>query len=187
MIHPGCYTHSFVSELRRYILLLLCFVAGCANIPDSYAPPMQRKPLTGSDPRRRDQFVNLGDRNAGMYIVRDISDTPEGNWRWARKRPELRFSLDYIDHLNLSVDFTVPSVTLKETGPVTVSVFVNDKLLDTIRCTDDSERHFVKPVPASFLRANADNLVALEVDKVFVSKLDGVVLGFILIRAGFTQ
>jgi hypothetical protein len=185
--HAGCYTHSFVSEFRRYTLLLFCFLTGCANIPDSYAPPMQRKPLTGSDPSVVSQFVNMGDPNADMYIVRDITDTVEGNWRWVRKRPELRFFLESVDHLTFKVDFTVPGVVLKETGPVNVSIFVNGKLLDTVHCANDDEKHFAKPVPASYLRANALNFVALETDKVYVAKADGAVLGFILLRAGFTQ
>ena len=187
VIHAGCYTHSFVSEFRRYVLLLFCFLAGCANIPDSYAPPMQRKPLTGSDPSVVSQFVNMGDPNADMYIVRDITDSVEGNWRWVRKRPELRFFLDSVDNLTLKADFTVPGVILKETGPVNISVFVNGKLLDTVHCDKDDEKHFAKAVPRSFLRANALNFVALEIDKVYVAKADGVVLGFILLRAGFAQ
>jgi len=148
---------------------------------------MQRKPLTGSDPSVVSQFVNLGDPNAEVYIVRDITDTVEGNWRWVRKRPELRFFLESVDHLTFKVDFTVPGVVLKETGPVNVSIFVNGKLLDTVHCANDDEKHFAKPVPASFLRPNALNFVALEIDKVYVAKADGVVLGFILLRAGFTQ
>jgi hypothetical protein len=186
-MRSGCYTHSFVNEFRRYVLLLFCVLAGCANIPDSYAPPMQRKPLTGSEPSAVGAFVNMGDPNAGAYIVRDITDSVEGNWRWVRKRPELRFFLESVDNLTFKADFTVPGVILKDIGPVNISIFVNGKLLDTVHCADDQEKHFVKPVPASMLRANALNFVALETDKVYVAKADGAILGFILLRAGFGQ
>ena len=49
------------------------------------------------------------------------------------------------------------------------------------------EKHFDKPVPANFLRARSVNFAALEIDKVWVSKTDGAILGFILTRAGFKQ
>ena len=185
---PECYTHSFVSQLRRYIFLPLCFLAGCANIPDSYAPPIQRKPLTGTEPSEVGHFVNLGDPAADAYIVRGVSSSAEaGSWRWTRKRAELRFFLDSTAHFNFKSNFSIADSTFQETGPVTISVYINDNLLDTIRCDAPGEKHIEKPVPEKFLRPKAVNLVAMEIDKVWVSKTDGAVLGFILTRAGFTQ
>ena len=177
-----------MSESWRYVLLSVCFLAGCANIPDSYAPPVQRQPLTGTEPGAISSFVNLGSPDAEEHIVRDVSDNAEGGgWRWTGKRPELRFHLDSTEHMNFKADFSIAEVTMKETGPVTISVFINGALLDTIRCGEPGERHFEKPVPPNFLRARAVNVVAMEIDKVWVAKDDGAVLGFILTRAGFTQ
>jgi len=184
----GCYTHSFVSERHLYTCLCLILLAGCANIPDSYAPPVQRRPLSGTEPSPVGHFVNMSDANADAYIVKDVSDASEaGSWRWVRKRPELRFFLETTDHLNFKADFSVAESTFRDTGPVNISVLINGKLLDTIPCAEPGEKHFDKPVPAKLLRAKAMNFAALEVDKVWVSKSDGAVLGFILTRAGFTQ
>ena len=114
-----------MSEYRPYILLPLCLLAGCANIPDSYAPPIQRKPLTGAEPSPIGTFVNLGEPSADAYIVRDITGYVESSgWRWTRKRPELRFFLDSIDHLKFKADFSIADATLKDTGPVTISIFI---------------------------------------------------------------
>ena len=183
-----CYTHNFVSALRLYILLSLILLSGCANIPDSYAPPVQRKPLGGTEPNPIGHFVNMGDLNAGAYIVKDVADGVEaGSWRWARKRPELRFFLDTVEHMNFKADFTIAESILRETGPVTISIFINSHLLDSVKYAETGEKHFEKPVPAEFLRAKSANFAALEIDKVWVSKSDGAVLGFILTRAGFSQ
>jgi hypothetical protein len=177
-----------VSEYRPYILLSLCLLVGCANIPDSYAPPVQRKPLTGAEPSPIGTFVNLGDLDADAYIVRDVmgrdGSTP---WRWTRKRPELRFFLDSIEHLKFKADLSIADVTLKETGPVAISVFINGNLLDKMKCPDAGRKQFEKPVPAAFLHPKAVNFAALEIDKVWVSKTDGAVLGFILTSAGFSE
>ena len=86
-----------------------------------------------------------------------------------------------------AVDFSIAETTLRETGPVTVSVLINGHLFDTLRYTDAGVKHFDKPVPPNFLRARSVNFAALEIDKVWVSKTDGAVLGFILTRAGFKQ
>jgi hypothetical protein len=178
-----------VSEFRAYLLLLpLCFLLGCGNgnVPDYYAPPIQRKPLTGADPSPVGRFVNLAETNAEAYVIRDVNHGSEGDlWRWTRKRPELRFFLETIDHLDFKADFSIADATFKDTGPVTISVFINGNLLDKIKCAEPGEKHFSKPVPESFLHAKALNFVALDIDKVWVSKTDGAELGFILIRAGF--
>ncbi len=109
------------------------------------------------------------------------------SWRWTGKRPELRFFLEHADGVSFKADFSIADVTLKVTGPVTISVFINGALLDNIHCAAAGERHFEKPVPEKFLHARSINLAAMEIDKVWVSKLDGAALGFILTRAGFTQ
>ena len=177
-----------MSEHRPYILLPLCLLAGCANIPDSYAPPIQRKPLTGAEPSPIGTFVNLGEASADAYIVRDVTGYVESSgWRWTRKRPELRFFLDSTEHLKFKADFSIADVTLKETGPVTISIFINSHLLDKTKYTTADRRQFEKPVPAAFLLPKSVNIVALEIDKVWVSKTDGAVLGFILTSAGFTE
>ncbi len=130
----------------------------------------------------------MGDPNADAYIVRGVSSSAEaGSWRWTRKRAELRFFLDSTAHFNFKSDFSVADSTFQDTGPVTISVFINENLLDTIRCDTAGEKHFEKAVPESFLHAKSVNMAAMEIDKPWVSKTDGAVLGFILTRAGFTQ
>ena len=178
-----------MDALRLYLLLTSCILSGCANIPDSYAPPVQRKLPTGAEPRAIGHFAEMGDPSSAAFIVRDVSEAIEGgSWRWARKRPELRFFLETIEGLNLRADFALSDVTMKETGPVTISVFVNGKLLDKIRCNEPGERHFLKPVPPQFLRAGDTNLVALE-DRQGVRRQRrwrGVGI-HLAARAGFTQ
>ena len=149
---------------------------------------MQRKPLTGTEPNEVGHFVNLRDAGADSYIVRDISPAVEGSgWRWTGKRPELRFFLDAVDKLTFKAEFAVAEATIKDTGPVTVSVLINGNLLEKVYCAKSGERYVEKPVPAKFLRANAMNLVALEIDKVWIAPDDGAKMGFILSRAGFAQ
>ncbi|HTM48831.1 MAG TPA: hypothetical protein VL285_09135 [Bryobacteraceae bacterium] len=177
-----------MSLFRFYILLSIFILAGCVNIPDSYAPPVQRKPLGGTEPNPIGHFVNMGDLNATAYIVKDVADGVEaGSWRWARKRPELRFFLETTEHLNFKADFSIAESLFKETGPVAISFFVNGNLLDTVKYSEPGEKHFEKPVAAEILHAGTMNFAAMEIDKVWVSKTDGAVLGFILTRAGFTQ
>ncbi|MBI3473821.1 MAG: hypothetical protein HY013_20895 [Candidatus Solibacter usitatus] len=170
-----------------FLSFLLLILTGCANIPDSYAPPVQRKPLSPAEPRPFGHFVNMNDPNAEAYFIKDIATVAEGPWRWTGKRPELKFFLETVESLKFSLDYTIAEATFKSTGPVTISVFLNGKLLEKLRHATHGEQHFEKPAPPPLLRRNEVNQVALEVDKVWVSPTDGAQLGFILTRAGFVQ
>ena len=171
----------------RYWLLCLTFALGaCSRVPDTYAPPIQREPLAGRELRSLGSSVAMSDPMADAYIVRDVSRTTEGGqWRWAYQHPELRFFLDRVENRKFALDFSLPEITFKETGPITLTFRINGHPLDRVRFDRTGDHHYEKPVPASFLKPRADNFVAIETDKQWVSKVDGARLSFVLIRAGF--
>jgi len=179
---------GFVHRRTPFFFLLSLLLAGCSKGPDIYAPPAQRQSLTvPGTSGSLGNFVSMTDPAVNAYIVKDVSDTTEGNWRWTYRRPELRFFLTKADHLRFTMDFSFPQRTLRETGPVTLSFFINGKLLDKQKFAESGGQHYEKDVPPEMLHAGAVNNVAIEPDKVWVSKTDGAVLGFILTRAGFSE
>ena len=177
------YTLHLVSYRLLPLALLLC---ACNRTPDTYAPPIQRQPLLGSE-FHLGSFIAMTDPTVDAYIVRDIAKNTEGSWRWGLEHPEMRFYLKQTAGMKLVVDLTVPEATFKDTGPVTVTLSVNGNVVDKVRFDKSGGRHFEKAVPAEFLKIRADNVLAMEADKKWVSKLDGAVLSFLITRAGFTQ
>jgi hypothetical protein len=168
-----------------YLIPFLLLAAGCA--PDTYRPPIQRKPLLGPE-AHLGSWVNMNDAMADAFIVRDISRTTEnGAWRWAYRHPQLRFYLKGIQKLRFVADVGVAESTFQETGPVSLSIRINEHDLDTVRFDHAGDRHIDKPVPAGFLQSGAENFVSFETDKQWVSKEDGAVLSFVLTRAGFMR
>jgi hypothetical protein len=128
----------------------------------------------------------MNDADAESYFVRDVSTYLEGDsWRWTNARPELKFWLTSVKSQRFTMDFSVAEVTFKETGPVTISVYVNGRRLAAIPCAAPGDFHFENPVPSSWLATDAPTIVALQADKVYIAEPDGVRLGFILKRAGF--
>ena len=120
------------------------------------------------------------------FFVQDIGDL-EGNWRWTGKRPTLRLRPRAFEGVHYVIDFTLPEATFKETGPVTLSYYVGDRLLASERYTSAGARHFDKPVPSDWIVPQQDTLIAAEIDKMWVSKTDGAKLGFVLTAMGLTQ
>lgn len=167
---------------------LLFSLTACGEPPEAYPPPEQRKSLAASERDGLGHFVRMNVAGADLYIVRDVAPVVEsGSWRWAFKRPELRFYLEETADLKFALDFAVPEVTFRHTGPVTLSLLLNDRPFRQIRCDQPGPRELVWPVPAGLLRTRAVNTVVLEPDKVWVSQEDGATLSFILTRAGFLQ
>jgi hypothetical protein len=159
---------------------LLC---GCANLPEPYAPPAQR-PFFEAPPEPA-RILNMADADAERYFVQDIDAALQGNaWRWTGKRPTIRVHANSNQGLVYSIDFAVAESTFRQTGPVTVSFFVNDRLLDRINYSSPGRRHIEKPVPTEWLDADKDATIAAEIDKVWTAPSGGARLGFILVSLG---
>ena len=130
------------------------------------------------------RIVNMGDPDAPLHFVRDISDGLNGSWRWAQQRPAIKIRVRSEEKLKYLIDFTLPDVTFKETGPVTITFSVNGHELDRVRYVQQGVQHFEEPVPEEWLIPGEDAVIGAEIDKVWVAREDGARLGFIITRMG---
>lgn len=156
-------------------------------MPETFAPPVQRQPLEEFRPYRAAQVVQMIDADAPSHFVRDISPSLVANWRWAQKRPTIRLFPQTGEGLGYSIDFTLPEENLKGTGPVTMSFWVGDHLLERVRYTEPGQKTFVKPIPPEWIAPGQELLIAAEIDKLWRSAGDGATQGFILTSIGLTQ
>ncbi len=130
----------------------------------------------------------MNDSRVGAYLVRDISpNLQSGAWRWGFKHPEMRFGLRTNRNLSVKVEYDIPNDTLKETGPVTLSVYANTTLLGKELVTSPGRREIRIPAPASSLYADSVNTISIEPDKTWKSPVDGGDYGVILFSAGFVK
>jgi hypothetical protein len=166
-----------VPRPARYALLALALaLAGCKQ-PSERSEPKAQKPVK--------PFVEMKDPAIKDYIVRDVAGSLEGgSWRWTFDRPELQFYLKNTANLRLEVGFAIAGATLKDTGPVTVSFFVNGKPLGSMKCAKATDYKFTKAVPVDWLKADEATVVAVEARPLWQAP-DGQHLGFILTQAGF--
>ena len=168
-------------------LLLLLLMAGCVKQDETYAPPYQRRPMAGPDTSRLKHFIAMNDPDAPAHLVRDVSaELQSGLWRWTGQRPLIRFVLPkQTGKLKFIMDFSIPETVLKQTGPLTVTYFINRQQVDKITYSTAGEQHFEKAVAPEWL-AEQDNVASAELSKVFVGD-DGARLGLALVRAGFRE
>ncbi len=170
------------------VLALCLLTTACVSQPEIYAPPEQRKPLDQEILVRTAPVLDMGDPSSERAFVTDIARGAQSSpWRWTNQRPTIKLMLKSTLNLHYHIEFTLPDVTFKETGPVNVTFFVNDQVLDKVRYDQPGAKVFDKPVPERLLKQMSENTLAAEIDKVWVSKDDGQKLGFILSRIGLQR
>jgi len=155
-------------------------------MPAPYAPPEQRQPFENFAPYRIHRVVNMADGDAERSFIQDIGGSG-GSWRWTGKRPEVRVFLRTNQMLHYVIDFAIVEATFKDTGPVTLSFFVNGHVLDRITYKASGSQHYEKAVPEDWVEAGKDATVGAEIDKVWISPGDHAALGFILTQIGLRQ
>jgi hypothetical protein len=172
------------ARLTPILSLALC---GCQSQPETYAPPVQRQPFENFRPYRSSRIVNMSDGDATVRIVRDVDAGLADSWRWTGQHPTIRVPGGPVENLLYVIDFTLPEVTIKDTGPVTLSFYVNDRLLDQIRYSSPGTQHFEKLVPDGWVQEGQEATVGAEIDKIWTSPEDEKRLGFILTSIGLKQ
>lgn len=135
------------------------------------------------------RILNMADADAESHFVHDIDAALQGNtWRWTGKHPTVRLHLNSRQKLVYSMDFVIAESTFQQTGPVTLSLFVNDHLLDRVRYATPGPRRIEKPIPAEWLAPDQNATLAAEIDKVWTPpQPGGTPLGFILVSLGLRQ
>lgn len=159
--------------------------AACVRTPDHYPVPEQHFPLRAQTSATA-EFIAMGDAAALQAIVRDVNKGEQGAWRWTGADPELRFTLASPTNRTLIVEFAIHDRTFRETGPVTISFYVNGKLAGQEHYTTHGDKSFEKLIPAEWLLAQRETRVRLVIDKPWTSP-DGETLGVLLKRIGFVE
>jgi len=171
---------------RIVFILAFVFLSSCERYPDSYPPPEQRQPAEGGNPPPFSMMVEMSSPDADLHIVKDVEPGSTGDyWRWTGQQPTVRVLAVTTDKLKLSCDFALWDTAFKQTGPVELSFFINDHLLDKVRYTSPGTKHFEKPVPPGWLNTDVETTVTASIDKPYTAPQDGKKFGFILVRIGF--
>src|SRR5260370_21790690 len=154
----------------------------CARIPDSCSPPQQYHwPQEHNPP-----LLTLGYRSAHARILQDVDNQPGAKGPvWTYQHPAFSFALKRTENLDFYMRFSVHSRTFADTGPVTLSIFVNGKMIDHPRIDAPGEREYSYPVPSILLQMKNPVIVQIDVDPVWPS--DGTKLGILLWAMGFAQ
>ena len=126
----------------------------------------------------------MDDPQAGEFLVKDISPASDYR-RWAFTHPEMRFRVKDVRNLTFTAELTVPEVTFKVTGPVTVRYAVNGRTLGTLRVDHAGDFRIETAVPDGILEPGKYISVTFDANPRWISPEDHAELSFLLRSAGF--
>lgn len=173
--------------MKFAVVAMALMMTGCTPLPDSYPVPEQRPISDGPDPEGIRAFLVFDDPRTPAYLIADFLDAPPGqSWRWTGPKPTLRLKTESTDNVRFRARGAFPHQSHQTIMPITLSVFINDKLLDRMTYKAAGDFVFQKEVAPEILLANGENKVRLELDKVFIAT-DGAKLGMILAELGFEK
>ena len=182
------YTVRFVNYRAALVIALFAFLAGCSREPVSYPPPIQRLLPPAPEKKPLGRFVNMNDLDVDDYIVGGIQNQTEGaGWRWTHEAPELRFMLDRTAGLKFVMDLGLPAYNFQQTGPVTLSFFINGRLLDQVRYNTPGDRRYEKARPRRLAEGRRVHHRPHPGRSSLDLREDQAKLGFVLHRAGFIE
>ncbi len=169
------------------LVFLTAFLSACAPAPEFPPPPQKQMPV-GDEPLPSATFIRMSGPAADAGIVQEIVQQQSASaWRWTNQHPRVKVWVHGAEGWNLHVKFTLPGVTLKQTGPITIRFGVNDHILATQVFGKEQQYEFVKAVPPEMLNPEQPNFIALDLDRVYVSPNDGVKLGILLQEIGLKR
>jgi len=166
--------------LSLFLLAALCGCGGLVPLPE------QRPATTVEDPPDHRFFVRMIVPSADKRIVKDIGGTPS-QFRWTAAEPTVKVKLPDAGPWVAQMEFALAEATLKETGPVTVEISLNGRVVGQGRYEKPGEQTLTVPVPGDILPNGGEAVLTARVNSVWVAPSDGAKLGVLLKALGFLR
>ena len=172
--------------MRLVVFLAAGVFTGCVQMPETYAPPVQRKPVFVQDKGPIRSEFSMHEPSSAAHLVKDVSEKLEaGAWRWCFEKPTLLLAAPDRTGVRFEADITIAEQTFKVTGPVEIKVSINGRELGSVNYDSPGPKQIKMPVPEGWLQKDADHVVVLAQDKLY--EAGDRKLSFILSRAGFVR
>ena len=173
------------------IATALVVVAGIALSSCTEAPEYLRLPRQYA-PTAQDDFIPDAPMLVMGPTVIPEDDTTNGilsndsDWPWSNEHPRFRCFVRDGGPWQFAMQFAVAGVTLKDTGPITISVSINDALFSKFVVSSDGRAEYVRDVPTGLLARGAVH-VGLTIQPFWTSPTDGQRLGILIHSIGFRR
>jgi hypothetical protein len=133
-------------------------------------------------------WVELHGPTQGEHLLHDFA-TPSGGDEhvWTYERPVLVFAVPKRSGVKFKMEFQLAGATLKETGPVAITFWLNGTPLVTKTYDAAGMYDMEQDVPSKLLRDDSIAIVETTQNKYYFAEGDGQRLSYLFHAAGFVE
>ncbi len=144
---------------------------------------------SGAEPSADVRMLRMNDPRAAYSVVGGVLGVgdPEGDYKWTTDCAQFEFSGGDLSHSNLYMHYIANGDTLRETGPLKISIEVDGKPFDSFVQSQDGEHEYRHPAAGIVSPPGKTLLVTVRFSPPFVAKGDGQKLGILLQSIGFVE
>ena len=170
------------------VILALLFLTACTR-DHAFAPiPPQSPSVEAPDPPSFACFFSMTESRADRFIVAGIPlGLGAGAERWTSEAPAVRCQLPSPGPWLVAMNFIVAGVTLKATGPITLTFTVDGQEIKRLRCDHGGPYEFRAPLPTALAATGKVLVLQATIDKPYIAPQDGSKLGVLVSVMGFVQ
>jgi len=145
---------------------------------------------TGAEPASGVRVLHMSDPQAAYSVVSGVLDVgnPEGDgYKWTTDSAQFEFMAGDLSHSSLYMHYIANGDTMRETGPLKISIDVDGKPFDSFVQADAGEHDYRHAAGAIATQPGKTLVVTVRIEPPFVAKGDGQKLGVLLQSIGFAD
>lgn len=170
------------------VFLALLLLSACSR-ESPFAPiPPQAPPVVAPDPPSFPCLFSMTETRADQFIVTGIPlGLGAGAHRWTNESPAVHCTIPSPGPWNIAMDFILAGVTLRATGPITITFTVDGHELKRLRLDKSGPYQFRASLPPELATPGQDRVFQASIDKPYIAPADGTKLGVLVSAMGFVQ
>ena len=135
------------------------------------------------------RMLRMSDPQAAYSVISGVLDVgnPNGDYKWTTDCAQIEFMVGDVSHSHLYMHYIANGDTLRETGPLNISIDINGKPFDSFVQSKDGEHEYRHAAGAISGQPGKTLLVTVRISPPFVAKGDGQKLGILLQSIGFAD
>lgn len=168
------------------VIVAIIALLNCTETPKYLRLPQQYHPTNQGDSIPDAPLLVLGPNTIPEDETTNGLLDNDSPWPWSNEHPSFRCFLRDRGPWQFALEFAAAGVTLKDTGPITVSVSINNTPFSKFVVSKDGRAEYSQDVPSRMLNPGAVR-IDLSIQPFWTSPTDGQRLGLLIHSVGFRR
>ena len=139
----------------------------------------------GLDPRPEVRMFKLGDADALLNVIQGVPAAGRDERPWTEERATFQFRVRSLENCDFRMQFTLEPVTMKQTGPVRITITAGGSVFDSFVKTSPGDYEYRRAADRIPVRPYQPLIVTVNIDPPYIIPHNNAKLGVALTSIGF--